>query len=159
MSMVGNGKPVTEESRLDRDSSVARFKKTKSAVAAPVTHPVNVLDDEVYDDGYLRIEHQNYYLTCDGRPVYLPRVEFLLISRLSRSIERVVTSEDLWRAAWGDRQAAQLRQPSRLHSPPANKLRPYDLQIDRVGERGISTGDEVTIRDSSAALANRPVRF
>lgn len=130
MSMVGNGKPVTEESRLDRDSSVARFKKTKSAVAAPVTHPVNVLDDEVYDDGYLRIEHQNYYLTCDGRPVYLPRVEFLLISRLSRSIERVVTFEDLWRAAWGDDKPLNCGSLHVYIHRLRNKLRPYDLQID-----------------------------
>jgi DNA-binding response OmpR family regulator len=130
MSIVGNGKPVTEESRLDRDSSVARFKKTKSAVAAPVTHPVNVLDDEVYDDGYLRIEHQNYYLTCDGRPVYLPRVEFLLISRLSRSIERVVTSEDLWCAAWGDDKPLNCGSLHVYVHRLRNKLRPYDLQID-----------------------------
>ena len=131
MGVVGNGKPVTEESRLDRDSSVARFKKTKSAVvAAPVIHPVNVLDDEVYDDGYLRIEHQNYYLTCDGEPVYLPRVEFLLISRLSRSVERVVTSEDLWRAAWGDDKPLNCGSLHVYIHRLRNKLRRYNLKID-----------------------------
>jgi DNA-binding response OmpR family regulator len=102
MSVVGNGKPVTEESRLDRTPPLRVSRKPNPQVACRVIHPVNVLDDEVYDDGYLRIEHQNYYLTCEGQPVYLPRVEFLLISRLSRSIERVVSSEELWRAAWGD---------------------------------------------------------
>jgi len=130
MSAVGNGKPVTGESRLDRDSSVARFKKTKSAVAASALYPVNVLDDEVYDDGYLRIEHQNYYLTCDGRPVYLPRVEFLLISRLSRSMERVVSSEELWRAAWGDDKPLNCGSLHVYIHRLRNKLRPFDLQID-----------------------------
>lgn len=130
MSVVGNGKPVTEESRLDRDSSVARFKKTKSAVAVSAIHPANVLDDEVYDDGYLRIEHQNYYLTCDGRPVYLPRVEFLLISRLSRSLERVVSSEELWRAAWCDDKPLNCGSLHVYIHRLRNKLRPYDLQID-----------------------------
>ena len=130
MSVVGNGKPVTEESRLDRDSSVARFRKPKSAVAVPVIHSVNVLDDEVYDDGYLRIEHQNYYLTCEGQPVYLPRVEFLLISRLSRSIERVVSSEELWRAAWGDDKPLNCGSLHVYIHRLRNKLRPYNLKID-----------------------------
>jgi len=130
MSVVGNGKPVTEESRLDRDSSVARFRKTKSAVAVPVIDSVNVLDDEVYDDGYLRIEHQNYYLTCEGQPVYLPRVEFLLISRLSRSIERVVSSEELWRAAWGDDKPLNCGSLHVYIHRLRNKLRRYNLKID-----------------------------
>ena len=130
MSVVGNGKPVTEEPRLDRDSSVARFKKTKSAVAVRTVQPVDVLDDEVYDDGYLRIEHQNYYLTCDGEPVYLPRVGFLLISRLARSIERVVPSEDLWRAAWGEDKPLNGGSLHVYIHRLRNKLRPYNLKID-----------------------------
>ena len=59
-------------------------------------------DEGIYDDGYLRVEHENYYLACGGQPVYLPRVEFLLMSRLTRSIDRVARSEELWHAAWGD---------------------------------------------------------
>jgi len=89
-----------------------------------------LLSDEVYDDGYLRIEHANYYLTCDGQPLYLPRVEFLLMSRLSRSIGRVVAAGDLWRAAWGDQKPLNC---SSLHvyiHRLRTKLRPYDLQID-----------------------------
>jgi DNA-binding response OmpR family regulator len=130
MSVVGNGKPVTEELAESVGSSVARFQKTKSAVTAPVIHPVNVLDDEVYDDGYLRIEHQNYYLACDGEPIYLPRVEFLLISRLARSLERVVTSEDLWRAAWGDDKPLNCGSLHVYIHRLRNKLRPYKLRID-----------------------------
>lgn len=131
MSVVGNGKPVTEELAESVGSSVARFKKTKLAVtAAPVIPAVNAPDDEVYDDGYLRIEHQNYYLTCDGQPVYLPRVEFLLISRLSRSVERVVTSEDLWRAAWRDDKPLNCGSLHVYIHRLRNKLRPYNLKID-----------------------------
>jgi len=62
----------------------------------------NPLLEDVYDDGYLRVEHKNYYVACAGQAIYLPRTEFLLISRLVRSVERVVTADDLWRCAWGD---------------------------------------------------------
>ena len=129
MSVVGNGKPVTEELTESVGSSVARFKKSNGAMVS-MAQPVSVVEDDVFDDGYLRIEHANYYLACDGQPLYLPRVEFLLMSRLARSIGRVVASEDLWRAAWGDQKPLNC---SSLHvyiHRLRTKLRPYDLQID-----------------------------
>src|SRR5260221_1869 len=55
--------------------------------------------DDVYDDGYLRVEHRNYYMACAGQSIFLPRTEFLLISRLVRSIERVVSAEECWLSA------------------------------------------------------------
>jgi DNA-binding response OmpR family regulator len=54
-----------------------------------------------YDDGRLRVEHDNYYASCDGHAVRLPRAEFLLLSRLALNAGRVVESEELWRHAWG----------------------------------------------------------
>lgn len=56
----------------------------------------------VYDDGFLRIEHENYYVACGGRRVLLPLKEFLIFSRLARNADRVVTSEEIWRYAWGE---------------------------------------------------------
>jgi DNA-binding response OmpR family regulator len=53
-----------------------------------------------------------------------------LISRLSRSIERVVTFEDLWRAAWGDDKPLNCGSLHVYIHRLRNKLRPYDLQID-----------------------------
>jgi two-component system alkaline phosphatase synthesis response regulator PhoP len=59
------------------------------------------LADDVYDDGYLRVEHKNYYVACAGQSLKLPRTEFLILSRLARSPERIVTAEELWGYAWG----------------------------------------------------------
>jgi two-component system alkaline phosphatase synthesis response regulator PhoP len=56
---------------------------------------------DVYDDGYLRVEHKNYYVACGGQALKLPRTEFLILSRLARSPERIVTAEELWEYAWG----------------------------------------------------------
>src|ERR1043165_1878224 len=58
---------------------------------------------DVYDDGHLRVEHGNYYASVGGRQLRLPRKEFLILSRLARNPERVVTSEEIWRHAWGER--------------------------------------------------------
>jgi len=56
----------------------------------------------VYDDGYLRIEHNNFYVSCAGKRVSLPLKEFLIFSRLARNVERVITSQEIWRSAWGN---------------------------------------------------------
>lgn len=56
----------------------------------------------VYDDGYLRVEHDNYYTACAGQRIDLPRSEFLILSRLARNPERIVPAEELWQVAWAD---------------------------------------------------------
>lgn len=35
---------------------------------------------DVYDNGFLPVEHENYYLSCNGQNVKLLRVEFLILS-------------------------------------------------------------------------------
>lgn len=55
---------------------------------------------DVYDDGYLRVEHDNYYVACAGQPLDLPRKEFLIMSRLVQNADRIVAGHELWRHAW-----------------------------------------------------------
>ena len=57
---------------------------------------------DVFDNGVLRVEHDNYYVSLGGRPLKLPRKEFLIISRLTRNFDRIVPSGEIWRYAWGD---------------------------------------------------------
>jgi DNA-binding response OmpR family regulator len=64
--------------------------------------PAVKAEADVYDDGYLRVEHANYYLACGGQLLKLPLKEFLIISRLVRNIERLVLAQEIWRYAWGD---------------------------------------------------------
>lgn len=57
--------------------------------------------EATYDDGHLRVEHDNYYVACDGEAISFRRAEFLLLSRLARNAGRVVKAEELWSHAWG----------------------------------------------------------
>ena len=57
--------------------------------------------EDIYDDGFLRVEHKNYYVTCGGSPIKLPRTEFLIFSRLTRTPNRIVASDELWTSVWG----------------------------------------------------------
>ncbi|HSS19716.1 MAG TPA: helix-turn-helix domain-containing protein [Pyrinomonadaceae bacterium] len=85
--------------------------------------------EDAYDDGYLRVEHLNYYAACGGQILRLPRTEFLILSRLVRTPERIVKSEELWGSAWGDK---PLNTES-LHVyiyRLRNKLAPHKLQIE-----------------------------
>ena len=56
--------------------------------------------EDIYDDGFLRVEHKNYYVACGSSPIKLPRTEFLIFSRLARTPNRIVTSDDLWSSVW-----------------------------------------------------------
>jgi DNA-binding response OmpR family regulator len=84
----------------------------------------------VYDDGHLRVEHDNYYVAVNGHVIDFPRAEFLIVSRFARSPERVVPSKELWQVAWGDQKpfnAVSLRvYIYRLRG----KLEPFDLRIE-----------------------------
>ena len=61
----------------------------------------NQLPEDIYDDGYLRVEHRNYYVAVGGSPIKLPRTEFLIFSRLARTPNRIVASDELWTSVWG----------------------------------------------------------
>jgi len=127
-------------------SAKTRMSKPNAERAFPLRVVEQPTEEEVYDDGYLRVEHANYYLACGGEPLYLPRVEFLLISRLSRTIDRVVRSDELWRAAWRtDKPLNSASLQVYIHRLRA-KLLPYRLHIDtviNVGYRLLKSSDEV----------------
>ena len=101
-------------------------------------------DEDVYDDGYLRVEHKNYYLACEGQPIKLPRTEFLILSRLVRTPERIVPAEELWQYAWGSDKPLN---PESLHVfiyRLRGKLAPYSLQIETM----INVGYRLVIRSA-----------
>ena len=64
------------------------------------TTPIHAAED-IYDDGFLRVEHKNYYVACGGSPLKLPRTEFLIFSRLTRTPNRIVAADELWSSVWG----------------------------------------------------------
>jgi|SRR5215813_5819553 len=99
---------------------------TETAISDSQVQP----SDDVYDDGYLRVEHRNYYVACAGQPIRLPRTEFLIISRLARSAERIVSAEDLWHYAWGNEKPLNSESLHVYIYRLRNKLMPYQLRID-----------------------------
>ncbi|CAN5288539.1 hypothetical protein BH18ACI2_BH18ACI2_15560 [soil metagenome] len=98
----------------------------------------------IYDDGRLRVEHDNYYVACAGQPLPLPRKEFLIISRLARNPERIVPSEEIWQHAWPDSVGFN---PESLHVHiyrMRRRLEPFGLPIEtmvNVGYRLITNAD------------------
>jgi len=86
--------------------------------------------EDVFDDGYLRVEHKNYYVSCAGHSLKLPRAEFLILSRLARSPDRIVTAEELWEHAWGTVKPLNSESLHVYIYRLRSKLTPYDLAID-----------------------------
>ena len=100
--------------------------------------------DNIYDDGYLRVEHSNYYVACGGQSLKLPRTEFLILSRLARSADRIVTAADLWEHAWADSKPVNSESLHVYIYRLRNKLMRYNLRIEtmvNVGYRLIPSPD------------------
>jgi DNA-binding response OmpR family regulator len=123
------------------------------AQLAPTAGPRDEAGAGVYDDGRLRVEHDNYYAACDGQLLKFPRTEFLLLSRLVRNVGRIVRAEDLWGHVWGDRKSYN---PDSLHVHIyrlRGKLAPFGVRIEAmigVGYRLIpGASDEAGGRESA----------
>jgi len=86
--------------------------------------------EDVYDDGFLRVEHDNYYVSCGGQPLKLRRAEFLLLSRLAGSMSRIVKAEELWRYTWGDSKPYNSESLHVHIYRLRGKLAPYGVQIE-----------------------------
>lgn len=88
------------------------------------------MEEDVYDDGRLRVEHGNYYVSCRGIVLQLPRKEFLILSRLARNPDRIVSSEDLWQHAWGE-SAALNAESLHVHIYRLRRrLAPFEINIE-----------------------------
>lgn len=87
-------------------------------------------DVNVYDDGYLRVEYDNFYVTCHGLPLYsISRKEFLLLVSLLRAQGRPLPHRELWRAAWNEEEEFK-DQVLRVHiTNMRRKLAPYGIEI------------------------------
>jgi len=98
--------------------------------------------EDIYDDGYLRVEHKNYYVACNGTPLKLPRTEFLIFSRLTRTPDRIVTAGDLWESVWGTNKPLNTESLHVYIYRLRAKLTTYGLQIEtmvNVGYRLMTT--------------------
>jgi DNA-binding response OmpR family regulator len=117
-------------------------------------HAVNGEEQQrtaVYDDGHLRVEHDNFYVSCNGNSIKLPRTEFLIISRLVKNPERFVRAEDLWREAWGERKAFN---PVSLHVyiyRLRTKFAPCGIQIETLVGVGYRLSNQSGIQDTDSA--------
>lgn len=88
------------------------------------------VEEDVYDDGYLRVEHRNVYVTCAGEPLRnLTRKEFFLLSRLVRGEGRPVAHSELWEYGWGEGAEFNRRTFRVCVSNLRHKLEPYGIEI------------------------------
>jgi DNA-binding response OmpR family regulator len=86
-------------------------------------------DADVYNDGYLYIEYDKFYVACNNRPLYhLGRMQMLVLFRLARAGGRPVARHKIWADVWGNEEykAQTLRVCIAILR---RKLAPYGLII------------------------------
>ena len=94
-----------------------------------------VADTDVYDDGNLRIEHNSYHVTFEGRVLFLPPKEFLILYACPGVIGHMVQSRTLWRYVWDEEEFN--RATRRVHiCTLRRKIVPLGLNIKSVASSG-----------------------
>lgn len=88
------------------------------------------ITSEIYDDGFLRVEHNNYYVECEGVHLKLSRGEFLIISLLTQKAERYVTAEYIWRYIWSDSRPVNVESLKVVVSKLRRRLKPFQIKIE-----------------------------
>src|SRR5438093_10089469 len=99
--------------------------RISTGTLARVAHP----DADFYDDGYLYIEYDKYYVVCNNRHLYhLGRKQMLVLFRLARAGGRPVARLKIWADVWGNEEykAQTLRV---CIAKLRRKLAPYGLII------------------------------
>jgi DNA-binding response OmpR family regulator len=86
---------------FDQTLLSAPFPSASDRAAAPSSA-------SIYDDGYLRVEHENYHVACGGKTVKMGRSEFLIVSFLARRADRFATPEAIWQHLWQTRKPVNL---------------------------------------------------
>jgi DNA-binding response OmpR family regulator len=106
------------------------------------------LEPDVYDDGFLRIEHNSYYVSCTGTSLFLPRKEFLILSRLARNVDRIVPTQVLWECVWGVNEPCNAATLRVYVYHLRKKLLPFGLNIKTL----ISVGYCLCVRQSDSEI-------
>lgn len=91
---------------------------------------------DIYDDGFLRIEHEVFHIECAKKPLKLARGEFLIVSLLARNIERFVSSEALWMHIWKDRKPYNSESLKVLIYGLRRKFEPFGIRIETMATIG-----------------------
>lgn len=105
-------------------------------------HGASETGEQVYDDGFLRVEHENYYVGCGGTRLALSLKEFLLLSRLVRNAERVVHVDELWRFVWGIERPSDPGTLKVYICKLRRKLVPFGIQVESM----IGVGYRICLR-------------
>lgn len=110
---------------------------------------------DVYDDGHLRVEHNKFYVSCAGKPLYdLTRKEFLILSSLVRGAGRPVTKQEIWGSAWGN-QTRFNYDTFRVHiASLRRKLSPCGLDVVAVVHVGYRLGRTAEIGKGEGQLTS-----
>ncbi|MDQ3062072.1 MAG: helix-turn-helix domain-containing protein [Acidobacteriota bacterium] len=91
---------------------------------------------DIYDDGFLRIEHEVFHIECAKKPLKLARGEFLIVSLLARNIERFVSSEALWKHIWKGRKPYNSESLKVLIYGLRWKFEPFGIRIETMATIG-----------------------
>jgi NAD(P)-dependent dehydrogenase (short-subunit alcohol dehydrogenase family) len=99
-SLKGSGVTVNCLAPGDKtpgDSIILEGKMLSGQISTGTLARATYPDADVYDDGYLYIEYDKFYVACNNRPLYhLGRMQMLVLFRLAHAGGRPVARLKIW---------------------------------------------------------------
>ena len=88
------------------------------------------IPENIYDDGFLHIEYDRYYISCGGENLKLSRVGFLILASLAKNIGRYVSGEAIWEELWGKKKPYNAKSLWVHISWLRRQLAPFGIRIE-----------------------------
>jgi DNA-binding response OmpR family regulator len=85
---------------------------------------------DVYDDGFLLVEHKNYHVECGNEPLKLGRAEFLVVSLLVQKAERFVSAKTIWNHLWNGSKPLNFESLKVMICRLRRKFAPFGIRIE-----------------------------
>lgn len=98
-----------------------------------------------YDDGFLRVEYENFYAECDGEYLNLVRTEFLILAKLTLQPGRYSSAKSIWEYVWEDARPLNVDSLKVFIFRLRRKLEPFEIKIEtlvNVGYRLVAKPSE-----------------
>lgn len=86
--------------------------------------------EKEYDDGYLRVEYENYFVSCASQPLKLTRVDFLIVSILAKRAGDFVSPENIWKHLWKGNKPLNMESLKVYICHLRRRFAPYGIRIE-----------------------------
>lgn len=140
------------------EAAILNSMTAKKATYKTARKPFTVKGREfpsVYDDGYLHVEHDHFYVECGGQTITLTLKLFKILSCLISRHPCPVSTDELWEFVWDGGSKSFNSNTLRVHVHRLRRLlAPFSIRVECHSEEEIGYHLLFTPRHTGEAISS-----